>query len=114
MVAVYRFDESMPISGTSLNFWVFGAEPSRAGKGYGMPLTLQGDLRCGAMDPSDIPETSPEDGGPHLDLIEQELADVETALERLDSGQYWTDEVTGEPLRPEVLEGHPTARRNPL
>jgi len=39
--------------------------------------------------------------------------DVEVALERLDSGDYWRDESTGEPLGDAVLEARPTARRNP-
>jgi hypothetical protein len=48
-----------------------------------------------------------------LDLIERDLADVELALSRLDSGEYWRDEVTGEPLDDAVLAEHPTARRAP-
>ena len=50
---------------------------------------------------------------PDLDVIEADLADVEVALERLDSGEYWRDETTGEPLDDAVLEQRPTARRNP-
>jgi RNA polymerase-binding transcription factor DksA len=46
-----------------------------------------------------------------LDAIEHDLADVELALERLDSGQYWTDEITGAPIPDSVLEAEPTARR---
>ena len=46
-----------------------------------------------------------------LDRIEADLADVETALARLDSGEYWRDEVTGEPLDDALLAEHPTARR---
>ena len=49
---------------------------------------------------------------PDLDVIEADLADVEVALERLDSGKYWRDEATGEPLDDAVLEQRPTARRN--
>ena len=48
---------------------------------------------------------------PNLDEIEQDLADVETALARLEAGTYWTDEVTGRHLSDEVLAQHPTARR---
>ncbi|GDX26490.1 hypothetical protein LBMAG12_08640 [Actinomycetes bacterium] len=48
-----------------------------------------------------------------LDAIEKDLADVETALNRLDAGTYWTDEVTGQPLPDSLLEGSPLARRNP-
>jgi RNA polymerase-binding transcription factor DksA len=50
---------------------------------------------------------------PDLDAIATDLADVETALGRLDDGTYWTDEVTGEPLPDDVLAGRPTARRSP-
>jgi RNA polymerase-binding transcription factor DksA len=46
-----------------------------------------------------------------LDAIEQDLADVEVALARLDAGTYWTDEVTGAELPHEVLAANPTARR---
>jgi RNA polymerase-binding transcription factor DksA len=48
-----------------------------------------------------------------LDAIEKDLADVETALNRLDAGTYWTDEVTGQPLPDSLLEANPLARRNP-
>ena len=48
-----------------------------------------------------------------LQAIEQELADVETALERLDNGAYWTDEVTGAPIDPAHLEANPLSRRAP-
>ena len=48
-----------------------------------------------------------------LQTVEQELADVEAALERLDNGSYWTDEVTGEPIDPAWLEANPLARRAP-
>jgi hypothetical protein len=46
-----------------------------------------------------------------LDRIEADLADVEIALARLDSGEYWRDQVTGEPLDDALLAEHPTARR---
>ena len=46
-----------------------------------------------------------------LDAIERDLADVESALARLDDGTYWTDEVTGEPLSADLLAEHPTARQ---
>lgn len=45
-----------------------------------------------------------------LDAIERDLTDVQTALERLNDGSYWTDEVTGEPIADDVLAAHPTAR----
>ena len=46
-----------------------------------------------------------------LDAIERDLAGVEVALARLDAGTYWSDEVTGAELPPEVLAANPTARR---
>jgi RNA polymerase-binding transcription factor DksA len=49
----------------------------------------------------------------NLDAIEQDLADVDVALSRLDADTYFTDEVTGEPLNEEFLRANPTARRNP-
>lgn len=46
-----------------------------------------------------------------LDTAERDLADVEIALARLDSGDYWRDEVTGAELPDELLAARPTARR---
>jgi RNA polymerase-binding transcription factor DksA len=46
-----------------------------------------------------------------LDAIERDLHNVETALNRLAEGTYWTDEITGEPISEDVLAGDPTARR---
>jgi RNA polymerase-binding transcription factor DksA len=46
-----------------------------------------------------------------LDSIERDLADVEVALNRLDAGTYWTDEVTGQALPQDLLDAKPTARR---
>lgn len=54
------------------------------------------------------PHESPLD----LDAIEQDLADVDAALARLDADTYWTDEVTGEILSEELLTKRPTARQN--
>lgn len=48
---------------------------------------------------------------PDLDAIEADLADVELALARLDSGEYWRDEITGDELVDDLLEQRPTARR---
>ena len=52
-------------------------------------------------------------GGPEpdLDVAAADLADVETALARLDDGSYWSAEVTGEPLDESTLAARPTARR---
>jgi len=55
--------------------------------------------------------TNPESAVPNLDEIKQDLADVETALARLEAGTSWTDEVTGQPIPDEVLAQRPTARR---
>lgn len=46
-----------------------------------------------------------------LERVERDLAGVETALQRLDDGTYWTDEVTGEPIPDAVLAADPVARR---
>jgi len=45
-----------------------------------------------------------------LDAIEANLNDVEVALERLESGTYFVDEITGSTLSEEVLSANPTAR----
>ena len=47
----------------------------------------------------------------NLDQVEKDLADVETALARLEAGTYWTCEVTGEELPDDLLAQQPTARR---
>jgi RNA polymerase-binding transcription factor DksA len=46
----------------------------------------------------------------NLDAIEKDLTEVEQAMERLEAGTYFTDELTGEPLDAAVLEAKPTAR----
>ena len=46
-----------------------------------------------------------------LDAIDQDLTDVETALQRLDAGTYFVDEITGAPLSQELLNANPTSRR---
>ena len=48
-----------------------------------------------------------------LDAVETDLADVEIALARLESGTYWTCEITGQALSDELLAQRPTARRAP-
>jgi RNA polymerase-binding transcription factor DksA len=47
-----------------------------------------------------------------LERLEDELAEIEAALQRLDEGTYGLDEVTGEPIDPERLDALPTARTN--
>lgn len=61
---------------------------------------------CEPMDPT-------HDASSNLDLgsIERDLADVEAALARLDSGTYWTDEITGDVIPDEVLARNPLTRR---
>jgi RNA polymerase-binding transcription factor DksA len=56
---------------------------------------------------SNSPASSPLD----LDAIDQDLTDVETALQRLDAGTYFVDEITGAPLSQDLLNANPTARR---
>lgn len=48
-----------------------------------------------------------------LSAIEVDLAAVETALNRLDAGSYWTDEVTGEPIPDQLLVENPLLRNLP-
>ncbi|MEK7291907.1 MAG: hypothetical protein AAB088_00530 [Actinomycetota bacterium] len=46
-----------------------------------------------------------------LDEIAAELDAVEVALERLENGTYFTDEITGKPLDEQLLLTNPIARR---
>jgi RNA polymerase-binding transcription factor DksA len=62
-------------------------------------------------DINDVPGTSLTSTEVDLDVVEQDLAAVERALDRLSDGTYWTDEVTGEPIPERVLADDPTARR---
>jgi RNA polymerase-binding transcription factor DksA len=45
-----------------------------------------------------------------LDAIENDLNEVESALERLDAGTYFTDELTGTAIPDQVLADRPTSR----
>jgi RNA polymerase-binding transcription factor DksA len=47
-----------------------------------------------------------------LEDLENELAELQAALERIDNGTYGIDEVTGEPIDPARLDAFPTARTN--
>jgi len=47
-----------------------------------------------------------------LEQLEDELAELQAALERVDAGTYGIDEETGEPIDPARLEALPTARTN--
>jgi RNA polymerase-binding transcription factor DksA len=53
------------------------------------------------------------ESGLDLDGVEDDLAGVEVALQRLDAGTYWVDEISGEPLPDDLLAAHPTIRRLP-
>ena len=71
------------------------------------------DVQASDVQASDEQATDVQASGPVVDLgrIERDLADVESALQRLDAGDYWRDEVTGAELPDELLEMHPIARR---
>ena len=47
-----------------------------------------------------------------LEQLENELAELQAALERVDAGTYGIDEVTGQPIDPARLDAFPTARTN--
>ena len=47
-----------------------------------------------------------------LEQLENDLAEIEAALHRLDEGTYGIDEVSGEPIQRERLEAFPAARTN--
>jgi RNA polymerase-binding transcription factor DksA len=50
--------------------------------------------------------------GAILEQLENDLAEIEAALQRLDEGTYGIDEVTGDPIAAERLEAYPIARTN--
>jgi RNA polymerase-binding transcription factor DksA len=47
-----------------------------------------------------------------LEELENELGELQAALDRIDNGTYGIDEVTGEPIDPARLEAFPSARTN--
>lgn len=47
-----------------------------------------------------------------LEQLENELAELQAALERVDAGTYGIDEQTGEPIDPARLDAFPAARTN--
>jgi RNA polymerase-binding transcription factor DksA len=47
-----------------------------------------------------------------LGQLEDELTELQAAMERVDAGTYGIDEVTGEPIDPARLDAVPTARTN--
>ena len=65
------------------------------------------------MEPvSDTPGTNENGTTVNLDRIEQDLADVDVALARLEDGSYWTCEVTGAEIPADKLAENPTLRRS--
>lgn len=58
-------------------------------------------------------QPDPESTPVEIDLaaIEADLDGVQAALARLADGTYWTDEVTGNPIPPDVLSADPLVRR---
>jgi hypothetical protein len=79
------------------------------------------DPTAGRADVNDVTGTSTSGSGHtlpanhvtklDLDAIHGDLADVEVALQRLDDGTYWIDEVSGAPLSDDLLIRNPLARR---
>ena len=78
-----------------------------------VPTVTPGVAPAAVSDSSAVSDTDAvsEPASLDLDAIERELADVESALARLDGGTYWTDEVTGGPIPDEQLAADPIARR---
>lgn len=69
----------------------------------------------GPITTSDDAAADTTEAGAHLELqrdLDAQLADVDAALQRIASGTYGIDEVTGEPIDPARLEAFPTARTN--
>jgi hypothetical protein len=105
------------MGGAEGNFCVFGADPSSGGKGKVIVIEAT-SVRLGRLVSNSQPSTPTmiqmnPDSPLDLDAMEQDLSDVEKALERLDNNSYWTDEATGVPIEPNYLAENPTARRNP-
>ena len=47
-----------------------------------------------------------------IDAIELDLNGVDAAMDRLEKGTYFIDEITGAPLQSDFLTANPLARRN--
>ena len=60
-----------------------------------------------------MPETTANntDSAP-VDAIERDLNDVDVAMDRLEKGTYFSDEITGAPLQTDFLTTNPLVRRN--
>ncbi len=48
-----------------------------------------------------------------IEAIERDLNDVDLAMDRLEKGTYFSDEVTGAPLLADLIAANPLTRRNP-
>ena len=60
-----------------------------------------------------MPETTASNTDSALvDAIERDLNDVDVAMDRLEKGTYFSDEITGAPLQIDFLTANPLARRN--
>ena len=60
-----------------------------------------------------MPETTASNTDSALvDAIERDLNDVDVAMDRLEKGIYFSDEITGAPLQTDFLTANPLARRN--
>ncbi|MDA2969162.1 MAG: hypothetical protein O2792_04920 [Actinomycetota bacterium] len=61
-----------------------------------------------------MPETPANDvDNKMIEAIERDLNDVDVAMDRLEKGTYFSDEVTGAVLQTDFLAANPLARRNP-
>ena len=47
-----------------------------------------------------------------IEAIERDLNDVDAAMDRLEKGTYFIDEITGAPIQTDFLASNPLARRN--
>ena len=60
-----------------------------------------------------MPETTASNTDSALvDLIERDLNDVDVAMDRLEKGTYFSDEITVAPMQTDFLTANPLARRN--
>ena len=60
-----------------------------------------------------MPETPANDAdNKMIEAIERDLNDVDAAMDRLEKGTYFNDEVTGAVLQPAFIAANPLARRN--
>ena len=61
-----------------------------------------------------MPETTADNADNKMvESIERDLNDVDVAMDRLEKGTYFNDEVTGAVLQTAFLAANPLARRNP-